>query len=494
MSGLVPEYPFIINGKEVTCSAKERTDVINPATEEIIGRVGVATPDEVNLAVESSHRAYLKWKKIPAVERAGKVMQFVNILRRDVDEIALALSREVGKPLPQAKGEVNGFCGLLEFYAQEARRISGSTLQSDQADRFVYVLKQPVGVVVAITPWNDPLALLGRMMGPAFAAGCSIIVKPASNTPVATYMVAKKAIEAGLPEGLFNVINGSGSKVGTQLVTHPLVRKIALTGGTDAGKQVMRNAADGMKRLTLELGGHCPCIVWKDADLEKAVEAITFQAFRSAGQVCNRVNRLYLHQDVYDEVVERISNFAAKVVVGNGVDAGVDIGPLNNLRQLEWVENQVKDALAKGATLHTGGSRIESKGFFFQPTLLGNCTPSMDVMKEETFGPVLACVPVGDNLEEAFNAANDTPYGLSAYFFSGDARNCFLAARELEAGSIWINDIHGSMLQAPYGGMKESGIGREQGSMAVEEYMEQKTIYQEMSYESRGARLCVHKQ
>jgi succinate-semialdehyde dehydrogenase/glutarate-semialdehyde dehydrogenase len=260
----------------------------------------------------------------------------------------------------------------------------------------------------------------------------------------------------------------------------------------EGGRQVMRVASESIKRVTLELGGQCPCIVWNDADLDKATEAITFQAYRGTGQVCNRVNRVYAHEDVYEELVERIATLAARVVPGDGFKDGVDIGPLINQRQLKWVTSQVEDAVAKGARLVTGGKRLGEKGFFYAPTLLADCTHEMQIMREETFGPVLGFMKIGNNLDKAFEYANDTVFGLSAYFFSKDMRRCYLAAQRLEAGSIWINDIHGSFVQAPYGGMKQSGIGREQGSIAIDEYLEWKTVYQEMSYESRGARICVH--
>jgi succinate-semialdehyde dehydrogenase/glutarate-semialdehyde dehydrogenase len=281
--------------------------------------------------------------------------------------------------------------------------------------------------------------------------------------------------------------------VGEALVRHPLVRKAAITGSVAGGISVMKAAAEGIKRVTLELGGQCPCIVWEDADLDKAAEALTFQAFRSCGQVCNRVNRVYAHEKVYDRLVKRVAELAKKVVAGDGFKEGVDIGPLVNGKQLAWVESQVKDAVAKGAKVMSGGARIGERGFFFAPTVLADCNHAMEVMREETFGPVLAFMKVGGDLERAFELANDTVFGLSAYFFSRDARNCFLAAQRMEAGSVWINDIHGSFVQAPYGGMKMSGIGREQGSLAIDDYLEWKTVYQEMSYDSRGARLCVHK-
>jgi succinate-semialdehyde dehydrogenase/glutarate-semialdehyde dehydrogenase len=483
---------MVIDGKLTPGTSGETFAVYNPSTEEEIGRAPIAGPDDIDAAVLSSHRAFPMWRETPAAERAAVMMKLVQAVRANIDEIGRVLTTEQGKPYPQAKGEINGFCAVVEFYAQEARRIKGMVLQSDVRDKFVYVLRQPVGVVAAIPPWNDPLHLLSRMIGPALAAGCTVVAKPSSDTPLATLLMARLALEAGVPAGVLNVITGPGGRVGDALVRHPRVAKAALTGSVEGGRQVMRAAADRIKRVTLELGGQCPCIVWKDADLEKAIDALTFQAFRGCGQVCNRVNRVYAHEAVYDTVVKGVAELAARVVAGDGFQEGVDIGPLVNEKQLKWVTSQVDDAVAKRARVLTGGRRVGQKGYFFAPTVLADCTPEMEVMREETFGPVLAFAKVGDDLEKAFEMANDTVFGLSAYFFSRDARNCYLAGQKMEAGSVWVNDIHGSFVQAPYGGMKMSGIGREQGSIAVDDYLEWKTVYWEMSNESRGARLCVH--
>ena len=488
----VDTYPMIIGGQTVAGSSGKFVDVINPSTEELVGRVPVATPDEIDLAVKTAQEAFKVWRDTPAAERAVMMMKFIQAVRNNIDDIARILTMEQGKPLWQAKGEVNGFCAVIEYYAQEARRITGMVLQSDMRDKFVYVLRHPMGVIAAIPPWNDPLHLLSRMIGPAMAAGCTVVAKPSSDTPLSAIKVAQAVIQAGFPAGVFNVITGPGGSVGETLIHHPLVRKVAITGSVEGGKQVMKAAADDIKRVTLELGGQCPCIVWNDADLDKAADAITFQAFRSAGQVCNRVNRVYIHEDVYEDLLNRVATLAARVVAGDGFKDGVDIGPLVNDRQLKWVHSQVEDAVAKGARLLCGGKSLTDKGFFYAPTVLGDCNHDMQVMREETFGPVLGFMKIGDDFDQAIEYANDTIFGLSSYFFSSDMRRCYLAAQKLEAGSIWINDIHGSFVQAPYGGMKASGIGREQGSIAIDDYLEWKTVYQEMSYESRGARVCVH--
>jgi succinate-semialdehyde dehydrogenase/glutarate-semialdehyde dehydrogenase len=486
---------MIINGKSVAGTSGEAIDVFNPATGALVGRVPVASSEEIDAAVKAAYQAFKLWRDTPAADRASLLIKFIGAIRDNIEEIGRALSTEQGKPFPQAKGEINGFCAVIEFYAQEARRVTGMVLESDHKDRFVYVLREPQGVVACIPPWNDPLHLLSRMIGPALAVGCTVVAKPSSDTPLATLLMGQIAAEI-FPPGVLNVITGPGGKVGEALVRHPLVAHASLTGSLPGGISVMKAAAEGMKRVTLELGGQCPCIVWKDADLDKVVDALTFQAFRGCGQVCNRVNRVYVHESVCDEVTRRVAELASRIVVGEAFQPGVDIGPIINERQLKWVASQVDDAVSKGAKVLTGGKRLTGEGYdggtFFAPTVLVDCTHEMEVMHEETFGPVLAFMKVDDDLEQAFEYANDTWNGLSAYFFSRDQRNCFLAARRLTAGSVWINDIHGSMVQAPYGGMKQSGMGREQGSIAINEYLEWKTVYQEMSYESRGARLCVH--
>ncbi len=488
--------PMLIDGKPVEGSSGEYVEVFNPANGELVGCVPIASETEIDAAVRSSYRAFKEWRDTPAADRGAILMKVVNAVRANIDQMAALLTSEQGKPLYLAKGEINGFCAVIEFYAQEARRVTGMVLESDHRDRFVYVLREPQGVVVCIPPWNDPLHLLSRMIGPALSVGCTAVAKPSSDTPLTTLLMANIALEAGLPAGVLNVITGPGGRVGEAAVRHPLVAHASLTGSLPGGISVMKAAADGMKRVTLELGGQCPCIVWEDADLDKAVDAITFQAFRGTGQVCNRINRVYAHETVYEELVSRIAKLASRITVGEGTKQGVDIGPIINQRQLEWVASQVDDAAIKGARVLSGGKRLTGaeydQGFFFPPTVLADCTHEMSVMREETFGPVLAFMKVGDDLEQAFEYANDSWNGLSAYFFSRDQRKCFLAARRLTAGSVWINDIHGSMVQAPYGGMKQSGMGREQGSIAINEYLEWKTVYQEMSYDSRGARMCVH--
>jgi succinate-semialdehyde dehydrogenase / glutarate-semialdehyde dehydrogenase len=491
---VTPALTMTIDGAGV--DAEDGFDVLNPSTGEVVGRAPLAADAQVDVAVEAASRAGRGWRDTPAVERGAAIVRLAAAVREATDELAGLLTREQGKPLASSRAEIGAFCALLDFYAQEARRIAGQVLESDHADRFVYVLKQPVGVVAAITPWNDPLHLLGRMLAPALAAGCTIVAKPASETPLTTLRLGALAASE-LPPGVLNVVTGPGPTVGERLVRHAGVAKVALTGSVDGGRAVMRAAAESIKGVTLELGGQCPCIVWHDADLERAADAITFQGFRGSGQVCNRVNRVLVHASVAERLVEDVAELASRVVVGDGFDEGVDIGPLVNRRQLAWVAGQVDDAVAKGARVVTGGAPLAGerfdRGYFYPPTVLADCTPDMGVMREETFGPVLAFATVDGDLDAAFDLANAGWSGLSAFFFCGDQRDCWRAARELQAGSVWINDIHGSMVQAPYGGMKQSGLGREQGAAAMDEYLELKTVYHEMSDGPRGARPCVHR-
>ncbi len=487
---------MFINGKIVEGTGPRKLDVFNPANGECVGTVPIATDAEIDAACQAAQAAFLKWRNTPAATRRTILLNVVSALRAHADEIAALLTREQGKTLGNAKGEVLGMAAVIEFYAEEARRIEGKVLESDDPERITFVLRQPVGVVAAIPPWNDPLHLLSRMIGPAMAVGCTIVSKPSSDTPLATLLAARIAFEAGLPAGVWNVITGPGGTTGEALINHPIVRKVSLTGSLEGGKRVMELAAKEIKRVTLELGGQCPCIVWNDFDLDRVADGLVFQSFRSTGQVCNRTNRVYAHKDIADELVAKVTALAKRIVVGDGFKPGVDIGPLINGRQWKWVDSVVQDALAKGAKLECGGGKPEGdefkNGFFYAPTVLSNCNSTMSVMSEETFGPVLGFQTIDGDLDEAFALANNTPYGLSAYFFSNDRVRCYRAAQAMEAGSVWINDIHRSYVQAPYGGMRQSGIGREQGTIAIDDYLEWKTVYWDMSPNPRGPYLCVH--
>ncbi len=487
--------PVAVLSDSETVARPGRFPIYDPATGEIVDTVPLCSPADVDAATAKAEWAFPQWAETPGPKRRERMLAVAQAIRAHAEDLARLLTREQGKPLPQARGEVNRVVELLTFHAEDARRVQGTLPPADHVERMVLVTREPVGVVAAITPWNEPLALLARMLGPALAAGCTVVAKPASDTPLSTIALADIARQAGLAEGVFGVVTGPGSTVGDALVTHPRVRKVSFTGSLETGRRIAALAGAGIKRLTLELGGQCPGIVCADANLDIAGDAITFQAFRNAGQLCNRVNRVYVERSVAAPLLDRLVEKARRIVVGPGAAEGVDMGPLINQRQLEKVHLHVEDALHKGGRLLCGGQRLRGeafdRGWYYPPTIIAGAPPEALVMREETFGPVVGFAEV-DSLEEAVRLANDTEYGLASFLFTGDIRRGLEIAHRLDAGSVWVNDIHGSYLQCPYGGMKASGLGREQSDEAVREYLETKTIYLDMAEGNRGGYLMVH--
>ncbi len=490
------EYKMWIDGKWVEAESGKTYTAINPANGEEIARIPLGGKADVDKAVMAAQQAFPAWSKKSQAERSRVMSKIAAALKERSKEFNQVEMLDHGSPARLANAMTLGSAQKFEFAGQAARAVLGDVIPV-KADLLTYVQREPIGVCALITPWNLPLYMIATKLAPALAMGNTCIVKPPSIDSMSALKLGEILEKAELPPGTVNVITGPGGTVGEGLAGHPLVRKVALTGGLDGGKRVMALAAREIKRVTLELGGQCAGIVWNDFDLDRVAEGVVFQAFRASGQVCNRVNRLYVHQDIVDELVKKIVALAGRVVVGDGMKEGVDIGPLINARQWAWVDGHVRDATEKGAKLECGGGKPAGTeyegGFFYTPTVLSNCNPAMRIMNEETFGPVLGVQAVGDDLESAFDQANNTPYGLSAYFYSNDRIRCYRAMQRLEAGSLWINDIHRSYLQAPYGGMRQSGIGREQGSIAVDEYLEWKTVYWDMSDKPRGAYACVHR-
>ncbi len=475
------KYDLFINGRWVAASTTDTIQVTNPCdTVDTVGYAPVATAQDVDRAVTAAHTAFAPWRAMPARQRAELLHEVANALRAHKDEVGELVRRETGRVAREAPGEVTGTAGLFDYFAEEALRLRGGIAQSDDRDRMVLILKEPVGVVAAIAPWNNPLYLLGRMLAPALAVGCTVVAKPPSEAPLSTLRMAEIACNAGLPPGVFNVVTGPGTTTGETLITHPLVTKVSLTGGLEAGKRAMELAAQGVKSVTLELGGQCPAIVCRDADITAAARAISFQAFRQGGQVCNRVNRVYAHQGIYDRLCSQLKELVSRIVVGDSLDPRADYAALMNETLVQRCEQHVQDALAKGAVVEVGGQRLASgrfaKGYYFAPTLLSGCTQQMRVMQEETFGPVLALASFED-FEQAIQWANDTIYGLSAFLFTSDMTKAFQGVQALQAGTVWVNDIHLTYPQCPYGGYKQSGIGRVQGPEALEAYLETKTVY-----------------
>jgi succinate-semialdehyde dehydrogenase / glutarate-semialdehyde dehydrogenase len=471
------QYQLYINGEWIPAGNGRTFSVTNPATGEIVGEVADATTEDVRRAVEAAHRAFPDWAARTAWDRATYLRRAYELIMAHQDELAELMTSEQGKPLPEAKGEVQYAAGFFEWYAEEAKRIYGDTIPASHPDKRILVLRQPVGVVAAITPWNFPAAMITRKIAPALAAGCTVIVKPAEQTPLTALRLAELFQEAGIPAGVVNVVTGTDPRtIGEILLRDERVRKVTFTGSTEVGKLIMRQAADTVKKVSLELGGHAPFIVFEDADLEKAAREVLTSKFRNAGQTCVCTNRIYVHETIADVFAEILVKQVEQLRVGNGMEAGVDIGPLIDGQAAEKAERHVRDAVEKGARVLTGGHRrSEGDVHFFEPTVLVGVTDEMLVQREETFGPV-APIAVFRDEDEAIRRANDTPYGLAAYLYTRDLARAIRVSERLEYGIVGINDGLPSTVQAPFGGMKESGIGREGGKYGMEEFLETKYV------------------
>lgn len=475
---------MFIDGQWMPARAGTRQNVTNPATGAVIDTVPVGGAADADIAIRAADRAIRSWKTTPVTERARLQKRAAQLMRERAREIGRVLTTELGRPLAGTISEIERSADLLEVYAEEGLRLHAEMPLSGIAGEKVIITREPVGVVIAITPFNYPITLLVFKLGAALIAGCTVVAKPADDTPLSTLMLAALFDEAGFPDGCFNVVTGRGRAIGMAMVEHPLPRKIAFTGGTAAGKAIAAAAAGTMKRVTLELGGQCPAIVCADADLEMAASAIARHAFANSGQFCYRVNRVYVEREIYQAFLDKLLAETAKLDVGDGLMSPCALGPLVNERIFRNSEVQVADARAKGATILTGGERLTGglydAGWFFPPTLIADADHSMLVMIEETFGPVLGIMPFDDR-HEALRLANDTSYGLAGFVFSRDLAAALTMAERIEAGSVWVNNIHRSSQHAPFGGMKQSGIGREKGRYGVEAYLEYKTIY--LTYE-----------
>jgi succinate-semialdehyde dehydrogenase/glutarate-semialdehyde dehydrogenase len=481
MATTVPlDYRMMIDGELVDSDDGGTFSVTNPATGEEIATVPNATLDDLKRAIDSADRALVSWRQTTAGERAKILRAAATGIRAEVDHIAGVMTDEQGKPLAEAKGEVEYAASFLDWFAGEAERIYGQTLPPLTADKRILVLRQPVGVTAAITPWNFPAAMMTRKLGPALAAGCTSIVKPASATPLTAIEIVRIMHEAGVPAGVVNLITSRRTADVADMLFHdPRVRKISFTGSTEVGKDLIRASADQVKRLSLELGGHAPFIVFEDADLEAALDGTMASKFRNAGQTCICANRIYVQRSIHKAFVDGLAKRVAALAVGNGRGDGIQIGPLIDERAVEKADEHVRDAVAKGATLISGGNALTdgdyASGSFYAPTLLDGVTPEMQIFSEETFGPV-AGVTVFDTEEEVVRSANASVYGLSAYFYTRDYARLLRVAESLEYGIVGANDALPSNAKAPFGGMKESGFGREGGPQGIDEYLEIKYV------------------
>ena len=470
---------MFIDGRWVPAVSGSTQPVTNPTTGEVINTVPAGDEVDADVAIQSAHRAFQTWRAVPVAERARLQRKAASLMRTRAAEIGKVLTSELGRPLAAAVTEIERSADLLDVYAEEGLRIHSEIISSAPGEK-VLVTREPLGVVVAITPFNYPITLLTFKLGAALIAGCTVVAKPAEDTPLSTLMLADLFHDAGFPPGCFNVVTGRGRAIGMAMINHRLPAKIAFTGGTAAGKAIAAAAAGTMKRVTLELGGQSPAIICADADLGLAAAAIARHGFANSGQFCYRVNRVYVERPAYEAFLSALLSEVAKLTIGDGQSQPVSMGPMVNEKIFQNATSQIVDARAKGARICSGGERLTGgifdHGFFLPPTVIADTDHSMLIMTEETFGPVLGVMPV-DNPTQALALANDTDYGLAGFVFSGHTGRGLALAERINAGSVWVNNIHRSFHSAPFGGMKQSGIGREKGRWGVESYLEYKTIY-----------------
>jgi succinate-semialdehyde dehydrogenase/glutarate-semialdehyde dehydrogenase len=464
-----------IDGKWVDADSRATISVNNPADNSILGTVPKMGANETRRAIEAADRALPAWRAKTAKERANILRKWFNLIMENQEDLAQLMTAEQGKPLTESRGEIAYSGSFIEWFAEEGKRIYGDTIPSHGVDKRIVVLKQPIGVTVAITPWNFPSAMLTRKAGPALAAGCTMVLKPASQTPYSALALCELAERAGVPKGVLSCVTGSATEIGAEMTSNPIVRKLSFTGSTEIGKVLMAQCAGTVKKLSLELGGNAPFIVFDDADLDQAVKGAIASKYRNAGQTCVCANRILVQDGVYDAFARKLADTVGAMKVGPGAEAGTVIGPLIDMKAVEKVEDHIGDAVKKGAKVVVGGKRHKLGGSFFEPTVLTEVNTQMKVTREETFGPVAPLFRFSTD-QQAIEMANDTVYGLAAYFYSRDIGRIWRAAEALEYGIVGINEGIISTEIAPFGGVKESGIGREGSKYGIEEYLEVKYL------------------
>ena len=464
-----------IDGNWVDADSGHLIPVTNPATGMEIGCVPRLGEAETRRAIDAAQAAWPAWRSKTARERARILRRWYELLLQNQEDLALLMTLEQGKPLTESRGEIAYGASFVEWFSEEANRVYGDTIPATQVDKRIVVLKQPVGVVAAITPWNFPNAMITRKCAPALAAGCPVVVKPASETPFSALALATLAEEAGIPAGVFNVVTGDASLIGKELCDNPIVRKLSFTGSTEVGRVLMRQSAATVKKISLELGGNAPFIVFDDADLDAAVEGAMASKYRNSGQTCVCANRILVQAPVYEEFADKLAQKVRLLTVGEGTGEGVEQGPLINANALVKVKQHIQDATGKGARVTVGGELHALGGTFFQPTVLTGVTSEMQIAHEETFGPVAPLLRF-ETEAEAIELANDTPFGLAAYFYSRDLARVWRVAEAIEAGMVGVNTGIISSEVAPFGGVKQSGIGREGSKYGIEEYLEIKYV------------------
>jgi succinate-semialdehyde dehydrogenase / glutarate-semialdehyde dehydrogenase len=464
-----------VDGQWIEATGRAAIEVDNPATGEIIGHVPKLGAEETKRAIEAANRALPGWRAKTAKERAGVLRRWFELVMANQHDLAKLMTLEQGKPLTESRGEVAYAASFLEWFGEEAKRAYGDTIPQHQPDKRIVVIKQPVGVVACITPWNFPLAMITRKAGPAIAAGCTVVLKPASQTPFSALALAELAERAGVPKGVLNVITGPAREIGGELTANPIVRKLSFTGSTEVGKVLMAQCASTIKKLSLELGGNAPFIVFDDADLDAAVEGAIASKYRNTGQTCVCANRLLVQDSVYDAFAQKLAVAVKGLKVSSGLEPGASQGPLIDDKAVEKVESHVRDAQAKGAKVMQGGHRHALGGRFFEPTILTDVTPAMLIAREETFGPVAPLFRFKTEAD-AIALANDTEFGLAAYFYGRDIARVWRVAEALEYGIVGINTGIISTEVAPFGGVKESGLGREGSKYGLDEFLEIKYL------------------
>ncbi len=464
-----------VGGKWIEADSGQTITVRNPATGDIVGTVPALGAAETRAAIEAAHRAYPAWRALLAKERAVILRRLFELMIENTDDLAVIMTAEQGKPLAESKGEIAYAASFIEWFAEEGKRVYGDTIPQPQKGRRIIVQKEPIGVFAAITPWNFPAAMITRKAGPGWAAGCTVVIRPASQTPFSALALAVLAERAGMPAGVCNVITGPSAATGGELTANPLVRKLSFTGSTEVGASLLAQIAPTIKKASMELGGNAPFIVFDDADLDAAVTGAMASKYRNTGQTCVCANRLLVQAGVYDAFAAKLKDAVAKLKVGNGMDDGVTQGPLINANALAKVEQHVADATSRGASVLIGGQRHALGGNFYQPTILTGVPREAEIFREETFGPVAPLFRF-ETEAEAIEMANDTPFGLAAYFYSRDVGRIFRVAEALEYGIIGINEGIISTEVAPFGGMKSSGLGREGSKYGIEDYLEVKYL------------------
>jgi succinate-semialdehyde dehydrogenase/glutarate-semialdehyde dehydrogenase len=464
-----------LDGAWVDADERQRVTIRNPADQSPLGDVPVMGAGETRRAIAAAAAALPAWRAKLAKERSAILRKWADLMIANQDDLAVIMTSEQGKPLAESKGEIAFAASFLEWFAEEAKRVYGDTIPQHQADKRLFVIKQPVGVCAAITPWNFPSAMITRKVGPALAAGCTIVVKPAPQTPFSALAMAELAERAGVPKGVFSVVTGDAVAIGNEMTANPIVRKLTFTGSTAVGKLLMRQSAGTVKKVSLELGGNAPFIVFDDADLDAAVEGAMISKFRNTGQTCVCANRIYVQDGVYDAFAAKFAKAVSALKVGNGLEPGVTQGPLITEQAAAKVERHIADAVGKGAGILVGGKRHALGGTFFEPTVLTGVTPDMAVSREETFGPLAPLFRFTDEAE-AIRLANDTEFGLASYFYGRDIGRVWRVAEALDYGMVGVNTGLISTAEAPFGGIKESGLGREGSKYGIDEYLEGKYL------------------